>query len=480
MITTSDTPGHPGAGDADSVTGTSRRSAAAAFPWLWLTAIGLAGAVLGYLVKLSCRTGGWWDGTQNHLGCYSDIYPLYFRDGLDTGTVPYLDKAVEYPVLIGAFMHLAARAVAWLPDEGARALGYFDLSAAVLGGFLVAAVLSVGFLVGRGGVAGAGRPFDRTAALVAGAFTALVPAAFMTAYINWDLMAVALLCGGIAVYARGRQWSGGVLIGLAVAAKFYPFLVFGPLFVLLARHLLRRWRGLPDEAGATSVGDFLRPLGGAAAAWAAVNVPVLVAAPAAWATFFTFSRERPADWGSVYFALGELGLFDTGDLDRINFLGTAQLVVVCAGVALLAVLARRRPSWEQLILLVVAGFLITNKVWSPQFVLWLLPLAVLAWPRSTMRPWVWAAVLGVWQLAEYVYINAIWALLAHFTDMEAGSAAPSAGFPAFAAQAFGFGDTAATIDGPTYAIAQLVRMFSLVIVCAFIVVDCLRNGDSKA
>jgi uncharacterized membrane protein len=42
--------------------------------------------------------------------------------------------------------------------------------------------------------------------------------------------------------------------------------------------------------------------------------------------------------------------------------------------------------------LLVAGFLELNKVWSPQYSLWLLPLAVLARPR-------WRSLL-LWQLSE--------------------------------------------------------------------------------
>lgn len=343
-----------GAGD-DPVAGTSpipvssrasqvsRTSRSGATPWLPLTGIALLGAVLGYLAKAPCRFGGaWLDGTQFQKACYSDVFPLYYRDQLDAGTVPYLDKPVEYPVLTGGLMHVLARAVSWLPDPVARGLGYFDATAVVMAGCLVAVVLSVGHLAGRGGVApAAGRPFDRRAALAAGAFTALVPAALLTAYINWDLFAVALAVGGLAAYAHGRQWLSGALIGLAVAAKFYPFLFFGPLFVLAVRDRLRDGRPLKE-----SLGDFARPLGGAAVAWAAVNLPVIVAAPEGWATFFRFSRERGADWGSVYYVLGGFGLFDTADLDAVNLAGTLGLLLACVGIALLACSRAAARRWS--------------------------------------------------------------------------------------------------------------------------------------
>ena len=51
-----------------------------------------------------------------------------------------------------------------------------------------------------------------------------------------------------------------------------------------------------------------------------------------------------------------------------------------------------RPRVGQLAFLLVAGFLLVNKVWSPQYSLWLLPLAVLARPR-------WRSIL-LWQATE--------------------------------------------------------------------------------
>ena len=58
------------------------------------------------------------------------------------------------------------------------------------------------------------------------------------------------------------------------------------------------------------------------------------------------------------------------------------------------------PRLAQLGFLVVAGFLLVNKVYSPQYVLWLLPLAVLARPR-------WRDQL-IWQAGEVVYFAAVW------------------------------------------------------------------------
>src|SRR5699024_8524102 len=78
----------------------------------------------------------------------------------------------------------------------------------------------------------------------------------------------------------------------------------------------------------------------------------------------------------------------------------------CVVIGLIGLLAPRRPRVVQLVFLVVAAFLIVNKVYSPQYVLWLLPLAVLARPR-------WRDLL-VWQAAEVYYFFAVWMHLAHF------------------------------------------------------------------
>jgi uncharacterized membrane protein len=64
------------------------------------------------------------------------------------------------------------------------------------------------------------------------------------------------------------------------------------------------------------------------------------------------------------------------------------------------------------VFLTVAAFAITNKVYSPQFVVWLIPLAVLARPR--WRDFLW------WQAAQVVYFFAVWWYIIGQTTPEKG------------------------------------------------------------
>jgi uncharacterized membrane protein len=76
----------------------------------------------------------------------------------------------------------------------------------------------------------------------------------------------------------------------------------------------------------------------------------------------------------------------------LNAVVAVALLALAVAVGWLALAAPRRPRVAQLAFLLVAGFLLLNKVWSPQYSLWLLPLAVLARPS-------WRALL-LWQATE--------------------------------------------------------------------------------
>jgi uncharacterized membrane protein len=186
-------------------------------------------------------------------------------------------------------------------------------------------------------------------------------------------------------WARRRPGVAGLLLGLAVSAKFYPVVLLVPFAALCLR--ARRLR----EFGAL--------LGGGVVAWLVVNLPVAFAATDGWKEFYTFSAHRGADFGSVWYVLQQAG----HPVAALNTVTSALTIAGLAGVAALAWLAPAPPRLAQLCFLAVAVFVLVNKVWSPQYALWLLPLAALARPR-------WRDLL-IWQTGETIYFLGVWLYL---------------------------------------------------------------------
>jgi uncharacterized membrane protein len=183
----------------------------------------------------------------------------------------------------------------------------------------------------------------------------------------------------------------GVLIGLGTATKLYPLLLLGGVLVLGLRE--RRLR------------PFLLALGGAVAAWLVANAPAYLTGPEQWKVFWSFNDDRGADLGSLWLIWQQTG--HQIDASAINLASWIWFGASCVAILALGLLAPRTPRIPQLALLIVASFLLVNKVYSPQYVLWLLPLAVLARPR-------WRDML-VWQAGEIVYFVAVWFYLGGFT-----------------------------------------------------------------
>ncbi|MEW1861182.1 glycosyltransferase 87 family protein [Streptomyces sp. NBC_00669] len=347
---------------------------------------------LGMVQKTSCYSGGWFQpppsDQQYAHACYSDIPHMYTQRGFGADLVPYFDRIpdslsgsadlhyLEYPVLTGLFMEVAS----WLtpPGSGQHSAQIFWIANS---GMLMICAVALVVCVAR---TNRRRPWD-------GLFVALSPALALTATINWDLFAVALAAGGLLLWSRGRPGRAGVLIGLAAAAKLYPVLLLGALFLLCLR--------------AGRLRQFGRTLGAAVAAWLVVNLPVMAFAPHGWAQFYTFSKDRGTDYGSLWMIVRDRS---GNALDGVNEYGIALMLLLCVGIAALALYAPRRPRLGQMAFLMVAALLISNKVYSPQYVLWLLPLAVLARPR-------WRD-LAIWQGAEVLYFLGIWYRLAYLNS----------------------------------------------------------------
>lgn len=357
-------------------------------------ALAMACAVLalGVIVDTPCHQNQWaerdratWAGM-----CYSDIPFLYRERGFTDGDLPYRDTALEYPVLTGLAMQSTAYLVKVIsePDAAEPALAesvrFYELTALLLGIAALVVVFATARTVRR-------RPWD-------GMLVAASPVLLLSATINWDLLAVAALSLAILAWTRRRPVLTGIFIGLGVALKLYPVLLLGPVLLVALRSPRRR----------QELADFAATLGAAVLSWAAVNLPVFWWAPVGWLEFFTFNVERGADYGSIWYAIELIapGLLPE-DISPLMLAGALLLLV---SIVALALAAPEQPRLAQLAFLAVAAFLLVNKVWSPQYALWLLPLAALARPR-------WRD-LAIWQVGEAVYFVAVWWHLATMYEPE--------------------------------------------------------------
>ena len=357
--------------------------------------------ICGWLFKAACiQTGP--DGNLDQGGqrpwitaCYTDVVPLYGSHELDIGALPYkaswLDggqvRYMEYPVLTGFWMYFVsglshgyvavAKASGFLPvplDVGA----YFTIGAIALGLLYLWAVASTARLARR-------RIWDT-------ALMCLSPLLIVHAFTNWDLIPIALTAAAMLAWARNKPVLAGVLFGLGTAAKLYPVLLLGPLLVLCLR--------------AGKMREWTRTAVAAAAVWLVVNLPVMLAFPAGWYEFIRLNSERPPEYDSWYFIYATLTgstIWDkapgASSPSLVNALSLLLFALACLAIGWFGLSVQRRPRFAQLAFLVIAAFLLTNKVWSPQYSLWLLPLAVLALPR-------WRPLL-LWQASEVI----VWVLL---------------------------------------------------------------------
>lgn len=339
-------------------------------------------AVLAVLLKSPCRLGGWGQPQVYLAGCYSDWAALYGGRGFaEDPFAPFAAGAsFEYPVLMSVVASVAAVIAGMLPFASVNpTLAYWDVNFVLTACLWIVTVVVTAKSAGR-------RPWDA-------AMVAVAPGIILAGSVNWDLWAVALLAVGMWLFGGRRPLLAGIFFGLGAAMKLYPVLILGVLLILAVRSM--RWA------------PFLWALLGTVAAWLAVNLPMMLGNFAAWSVFFTFSGERGPGLSSVWHAwnvtMGRMGgpQIQAEDLSALAY---GAFFVACAAIFALGVSVRHRPRLAQLTFLVVAAFVLCNKVYSPQFVVWLVPLAALAVPR-------WRDFL-VWQLVEVLHFWAVWMYLA--------------------------------------------------------------------
>ncbi|MEK9665005.1 MAG: hypothetical protein VW082_10360, partial [Candidatus Nanopelagicales bacterium] len=173
-----------------------------------LIVLAAAAYLVGGLLDVPCMSNGWFaPDVYEHL-CYSDIPPLYLQRGFVDGVFPYLQappggQYLEYPVLTGAFIQVAAWITALvivIVPPSSPYLTFFTVNAILLFPFFVLTVVAAARYV-------KGRPWD--AALIA-----LAPSIILAGLINWDLIPIGLSMAALRLWSPRRRGCAGGLQGV--------------------------------------------------------------------------------------------------------------------------------------------------------------------------------------------------------------------------------------------------------------------------
>lgn len=328
--------------------------------------------------------------------------PLVFlkiADPIASGAIPYLEFPVEYPPL--ALLPLVLPRMLVGVDAPPLAyevlFGLVNLAVAALSGAVVVWLAKKGWSAQS----------DRDTLLM---FLALAFALSVLVIFRFDILPAFLTIAAVAAVAAGRPGWAGFALGLGVATKLYPGFL-AP--VLLAYYLVgRRWSaaGFFAFGLVVTVGSVLLQ-------------SYLVAGPDSL-SFLNYQRDRGIEIESVVGGLALLADNIAGIDARVSFgfgsfevespvvdalaapafigelvLGLALLV---AGAFAFIRDARRFGSVmpRTLIAYIVATLLVamlTNKVLSPQYMVWLLPFGALLPRRQAFL------LLGLCVLTTFVY-----------------------------------------------------------------------------
>lgn len=293
-----------------------------------------------YLTKQGCFALGMGDSFY----CFSDYGGVYYARELAGGRFPYWPPALEYPAGLGFVLWLASA----ITTSG---LDFVRVSML----FVAVASLATSWILWR--------QVGRRALLFAAA-----PTLALYAFLNWDMFAVVFAVAAVSAFVLRRDVPAGLLLGLGAAIKAFPGLLLVPMAA-------ERWRE-GDRRAASGI------MFAAAVPLILLNAPVAWVSFDGWAYFLRFNSTRPVDWGTLW-SVG-CQTFGLGVCGNVPFMNSLSLIAFLAGATIAWVLVTRAapniPRWQLGFPLIVIFFL-TNKVYSPQYSLWILPWFALVLPN---------------------------------------------------------------------------------------------------
>ena len=338
----------------------------------------LLAGLISFLKFNHCRVNDWASPDNYTHACYTDIPALFSERGLNTNTFPYLSStnSIEYPPIIG----LGNWLISFITPSENSFRTFFDINALIiLVLFFISAIIV--------------RKISPTYQYL----FPLAPAVIASLFINWDMWAVVSTLLAIYYFDKKNYETSGIWLGISIATKFFPIVLLLPIAIIFYRSSQMRL--------------MYRYLFTTAIFWGAINIPIALTHFDGWWRFFKLNLERGADFGSIWYALSLLDI----KIPHLDLIYPLLSIALFVGLAIYLLKLPTTPNLAAIALFALVIFTTAGKVYSPQYILWLTPLAVIALQNSKQVITFW-----FWQATEITYHLAIWQYLALFSDAQFG------------------------------------------------------------
>jgi uncharacterized membrane protein len=315
---------------------------------------------------------------QNKYGQFSDIrgfYGMHFADGLhhwpfSTHTLSGATESihpVEYPALTGLIMWFISFFVK--PSQLAF-VDYYHITAIMhIGLFALTTYL-----------------IQKLASRKWAIFFALSPAALYSLNRNWDIWAIITMIWAIYLFEKGKKTTSAIVLAVSIATKFFPLVLLLPIAVISIRR--------------KQYSDFAKYLGITVGSWILINLPFGLINFRGWSYFYEFNFKRGLGSASIFEILGILKPGLTFSNVTFYILNLAVFGLVSA----FYFFAKKEVSLTEAAFFTMFAFILFNKQYSMQYIIWLTALAVLALAKLTKERQNFALLTFIsWQLFDLIY-----------------------------------------------------------------------------
>jgi uncharacterized membrane protein len=232
------------------------------------------------------------------------------------------------------------------------------------------------------------------------------PAVLYSLNRNWDIWAIVAMIWAIYLFEKGKMRQSAIVLAVSVATKLFPIVLLFPIFIYFMRQ--------------KKVREFIEYFAITMGVWFVINLPFMLINFRGWSYFYEFSYKRGLGSASIFDVSAQIGF----GIPTWNWFFYALNLILFGGLGIYFWKSAKIVPLTEGAYLTMFAFILFNKQYSMQYVIWLAALAVIALARlSQKRQLSMLYIYAIWQASELAFQYSFFQNI--LTNVNANSATPA-------------------------------------------------------